>query len=89
MAVLVVPSSLRRYTDQRSRLTLPANTIQEVLELFAKGSSDLRNHLFSGAGLRKFVVVCKNGCDIRLLEGLSTELDESDEVQIVASVAGG
>jgi adenylyltransferase/sulfurtransferase len=59
------------------------------LERFAEGSAELRNHLFSGNALRKFVVVCKNGQDIRLLDGLSTHLGGADEVQIIASVAGG
>ena len=89
MAVLKVPSSLRRYTNQQSRMTLPAHTIQEALEGFAAGSAELHNHLFSGTTLRKFVVICKNGQDIRLLDGLATSLDSADEVQIFASVAGG
>jgi len=89
MAVLKVPSSLRRYTNQQSRLDLSASTIQEALDHFSASSAELRNHLFSGATLRKFVVICKNGQDIRLLDGLSTPLDSADEVQIFASVAGG
>ena len=89
MAVLVVPSSLRRYTDQRSRVTLAAQTVEEMLKRFSESSQELHNHLFAGHSLRKFVVVCKNGHDIRLLEGLSTPLADTDEVQIVASVAGG
>lgn len=89
MPVLIVPSSLRRYSNQQSRITLPARTIEEALERFAEGSSELRNLLFSGKNLRKFVVVCKNGQDVRLLDGLSTSVSGTDEVQIVASVAGG
>ncbi len=89
MAVLVIPSSLRRYTDQRSRVTLAAGTVEEMLKRFAESSHELRNHLFAGDALRKFVVVCKNGHDIRLLDGLATPVADTDEVQIVASVAGG
>lgn len=89
MAVLVVPSSLRRYTDQQSQITLAASTVEEALERFAERSSDLRNHLFSGLALRKFVVVCMNGQDIRLLRGMSTPVADTDEVRIIASVAGG
>ncbi|MEO5660944.1 MAG: MoaD/ThiS family protein [Polaromonas sp.] len=89
MAVLIVPSSLRRYSNGQSRITLAAKTIEEALERFAEESSELRNHLFSGNALRKFVVVCKNNQDIRLLDGLATAIHGTDEVQIVASVAGG
>lgn len=89
MAFLLVPSSLRRYTQQQSRVEMQANTVDEALQRFSSGSADLRNHLFSGTALRKFVVVCKNGQDIRLLDGLQTSLSDSDELRIVASVAGG
>lgn len=89
MAVLMVPSSLRRYTQQESRITLSANSIDEALKRFSEGSCELRNHLFSGQALRKFIVVCKNGQDIRLLQGLQTPVSDADEVQIIASVAGG
>lgn len=89
MAVILVPSSLRRYSDQQSRLVLSASTIEEALERFAARSNDLRNHLFMGNKLRRFVVICKNGQDIRLLDGLATPIAANDEVQIIASVAGG
>ena len=89
MAVLMVPSSLRRYTNQQSRITLSASSIEEALRRFSEDSSELRNHLFSGQALRKFIVVCKNGQDIRLLDGLKTLVADADEVQIIASVAGG
>ena len=89
MAVLMVPSSLRRYTNQQSRITLSVSSIEEALKHFSEDSSELRNHLFSGQALRKFIVVCKNGQDIRLLDGLQTPVSDADEVQIIASVAGG
>ena len=89
MAVLMVPSSLRRYTNQQSRITLSVTSIDDALKRFSEHSSELRNHLFSGQALRKFIVVCKNGQDIRLLDGLQTPVSDADEVQIIASVAGG
>ena len=89
MAVLMVPSSLRRYTNQQSRITLSVTSIDDALKRFSEGSSELRNHLFSGQVLRKFIVVCKNGQDIRLLDGLQTPVSDADEVQIISSVASG
>jgi molybdopterin synthase sulfur carrier subunit len=89
MAVLFIPSSLRRYTNEESKVVFPATNIAEILERFVSLSAELRNHLFTGSVLRKFVVVCKNGQDIRLLDGLHTPVDDQDEVRIVASVAGG
>jgi molybdopterin synthase sulfur carrier subunit len=89
MAVLMVPSSLRRYTNQQSRITLSGASIEESLKRFSQDSCELRNHLFSGEALRNFIVVFKNGQDIRLLDGLQTSVNDADEVQIISSVAGG
>ena len=89
MTTLIVPSSLRRYSSQQARLTLAANTVDELLQTFVHDSSELRNFLFSGKTLRKFVIVSKNGKDIRLLDGLTTPVGAADEVHIIAGVAGG
>jgi molybdopterin converting factor small subunit len=89
LAVILIPSSLRRYSDQQSRLSVSARTIAEALARFAERSQDLQNHLFAGKTLRNFVVVSKNGKDIRLLNGMETPIEDADEVQIIASVAGG
>ncbi|MDB5885681.1 MAG: hypothetical protein JWR74_1852 [Polaromonas sp.] len=89
MAILIVPSALRRYSNQQARISLMANTVQELLERFTNESSELRNFIFSGSTLRKFVIVSKNGQDIRLLDGLLTPVGASDEVHVVAGVAGG
>lgn len=89
MTTLIVPSSLRQYSNQEARLTLTASSIDELLEQFIHESSELRNFLFSGKALRKFVIISKNGRDIRLLDGLLTSVGATDEVHIIAGVAGG
>lgn len=89
MPVVLVPSSLRRYTDQQSRIPVAGETIASTLDNFVGESPELRNHIFNGAGLRSFVVVCKNGQDVRLLDGLATPVAANDEVRILASIAGG
>ena len=49
----------------------------------------MRGHLFTANRLRPFVMVFKNGQDIRLLNGLDTPVDGKDEIRILASIAGG
>ena len=50
---------------------------------------EMRGHLFTANRLRPFVMVFKNGQDIRLLNGLDTPVDGKDEIRILASIAGG
>ena len=89
MAVILVPSSLRRYTAQHVRLTVEGETVASVLDSLTRTAPEMRSHLFAGEKLRPFVVVSRNGQDIRLLQGLETPVGEQDEVRILASIAGG
>ena len=51
---------------------------------------ELRERISDGdGGLRRFVNVYLRGEDIRFLDGLDTEVGESDEVTILPAVAGG
>jgi molybdopterin converting factor small subunit len=89
MAIVVVPSSLRRYTDQQARLSVAGPTVSAILDSLVDAKPDMRNHLFASGQLRQFVVVSKNGQDIRLLQGLETLVVDGDEIRILASIAGG
>jgi molybdopterin converting factor small subunit len=89
MAVVVVPSSLRRYTDQQARLSVAGPTVSAILDNLVETRPDMRGHLFASGQLRHFVVVSKNGQDVRLLQGLETPVIDGDEIRILASIAGG
>jgi molybdopterin synthase sulfur carrier subunit len=89
MPVVLVPSSLRRYTEQQSRVTIAGNTVSAILKNLTETASEMRSHLFASDKLRHFVVISKNGQDIRLLQGLETPVDSADEIRILASIAGG
>lgn len=89
MPVIQIPSSLRRYTDQRARVTAMGGTVSAALDDLARTAPEMRSHLFTAGGLRPFVVVSKNGMDIRQLQGLETPVRDGDEIRILASIAGG
>jgi molybdopterin converting factor small subunit len=89
MPVVVVPSSLRRYTDKQARLTVPGQTVSAILANLVGDRPEMRSHIFASGQLRQFVVVSKNGQDIRLLQGLDTPVLGGDEIRILASIAGG
>ena len=89
MPVILVPSSLRRYTGQQAQVTVEGDTVQSVLDHLVDGLPEMRGHLFTANRLRPFVMVFKNGQDIRLLNGLDTPVDGKDEIRILASIAGG
>ncbi|MEA2630761.1 MAG: sulfur-carrier protein, partial [Chloroflexota bacterium] len=49
----------------------------------------LRDRIFEGGELRRFVNVYVNNEDIRYLDDLATAVADKDEVSIIPAVAGG
>ncbi len=90
MAYVVIPSALRGFTQQQSRLEVTGNTVGEVLTHLTQRYPDLRRHLLTEQGqLRKFVNVFVGEEDIRHLQQEATPVADSDEISIVPAVAGG
>lgn len=69
----------------RNRFELEAKTVEDALR--ALPVSDL---VFDERGeLRPLVNVYVDGIDAREREGLATKLDGSEEIRLVAAIAGG
>ena len=69
----------------RNRFELEAETVEDALR--ALPVSDL---VFDECGeLRPLVNVYVDGIDAREREGLATKLDGSEEIRLVAAIAGG
>ncbi len=62
---------------------------REILEQLGTEHPALRERLFDGDELRRFVNVYVNNEDIRYLDDLATPVAENDEVSIIPAVAGG
>ena len=91
MAVKVkLPTQLRDAAGGATSTSVEAGTVGEALEALYTEHGELRGRLADGGGgLRRFVNVYVGGEDIRFLDGLETEVGESDEVTILPAVAGG
>lgn len=91
MAITVmIPTALRRYTDERESLSLDGRTVREVLATLTRQFPELAKHLFTEDGrLRNFVNIYLNEEDIRYLKDLETPVTPGDQISIVPSVAGG
>ena len=85
MAVVILPSMLAAEAGGRNRFELEAKTVEDALR--ALPVSDL---VFDERGeLRPLVNVYVDGIDAREREGLATKLDGSEEIRLVAAIAGG
>jgi MoaD family protein len=90
MSVTVkIPAQLRSAAGGESEVEVEGATVGEALDAVFDLHAGLRERITEDGGLRRFVNVYVSGEDIRFKDGLDTELDEGDEVQILPAVAGG
>ncbi len=89
MPVVRIPTPLRPHAAGLDSVDAPGATVGEVLGQVFERYPALKERLFDGAELRRFVNVYVNNEDIRYLEDLDTVVEPKDEVSIIPAVAGG
>lgn len=89
MTSIKIPTPLRAYTNEQAQIDVKGSTVGQALNDLTEQYPDLRQHLFNGAELRNFVNVFLGEEDVRFLDGLNTEISESDNLRIIPSIAGG
>ena len=90
MAVVRIPSPLRRYTDGQSKVTVSGATISEVIDSLEANYPGVKSRICDEGGqIKRYVNVFVNEDEIRTLNGADSNVDEKDEVSIVPAMAGG
>ncbi len=86
-----IPTPLRAYTGGQETVTVSGGTVNAVFQQLVATFPELRQHLFTNEGkLRSFVNVYLNDDDIRYLDNKEeTAVNDSDELTIIPSIAGG
>lgn len=90
MATILIPTPLRKYTDNQSKVSIQGADISGVINNLVSTHPEIRKHLLDGAGgVRSFVNVFVGQDDIRSLNNLQTDVGEFSVVSIVPAIAGG
>ena len=90
MATVRIPSPLRRYTDNQSKVQSNGATITELIEDLDNQYPGVKSRLCDDSGqIKRYVNIFVNGEEIRTLQGSETTVTESDEVSIIPAMAGG
>lgn len=84
-----IPTPLRPHAGGHDVVAAEGATVGEVLGHLGTQYPALRDRIFEGAELRRFVNVYVNNEDIRYLDDLTTPVADKDEVSIIPAVAGG
>ncbi len=90
MAKILIPTALRQFTEGSDAVEVSGGTVGEALADLTARYPNIKKNIFTDAGkLRSFVNVYVNDEDIRYLDKDETELEGSETVSIVPSIAGG
>ena len=90
MPVLKVGPLMRYYIDNQPEAVVSGATVSDALNNAVTQYPALKFHLFDSAGkIRRHINIFVNKQNIRELNGLETQLNENDQVMLMASISGG
>jgi len=88
--IVLIPTPLRGFTAGQDTVSLPGETVGQVLGGLVATHAGLKRHLLQDDGrLRSFVNLYLNETDIRHLSSTATPVRPGDVLTIVPSIAGG
>jgi MoaD family protein len=90
MPLVKIPPVLRPSVSGKSEVDVDGATVGEVLRGLAERYPDTGDQLLSDEGeLNRYVNVYVNDEDVRVQQGLETEVGQADTVVILPAMAGG
>lgn len=90
MATVIIPTPLRKFTNQTAKVQIEAGTIAEVIDRITIDFPELKKHLLDQqGGIRSFVNIFTGDEDIRDLQKEKTPVNNSTVISIVPAIAGG
>jgi molybdopterin converting factor small subunit len=90
MATVIIPTPLRKFTNNESTLKVSATDIDGTVQELTLNFPDLKKHLLDEHGhIRSFVNIFVGNEDIRNLLQERTLVEENSIISIVPAIAGG
>lgn len=85
-----LPGVVASWTDGASAVTMPAGTVQTVLEQLVSQHPQLGGRVMDEDGtVPRWINVFIDGADVRTLDGLATPVSPGAVMTVVPAVAGG
>lgn len=90
MAKIVIPTPLRKFTDQQREYETQASTVRESLEDLAEAYPDIEENIMDEEGeIRSYVRIYIGDDEIGELQDGDTPVEEDTVISIVPAIAGG
>ncbi len=90
MAKIVIPTPLRKFTDQQREYETDASTVKESLVKLTEAYPELEENLLDENGeVRSYVRIYIGDDEIGELQNGETPVEEDTVISIVPAIAGG
>ena len=90
MATVIIPTPLRKFTNNTAKIDINASTIEETVQELTVNFPDLKKHLLDEKGqIRSFINIFVGDNDIRDLQQEKTAVRNDTLISIVPAIAGG
>ena len=90
MATVIIPTPLRKFTNNTAKVDINASTIEETVQELTLNFPDLKKHLLDEKGqIRSFINIFVGDSDIRDLQQEKTTVTSDTTISIVPAIAGG
>lgn len=90
MSKLIIPTPLRKFTDNQGTFESNGTTVREVIQELVQQYEGLKKHILDdGGNIRSFVRIYVGDEDIKALNNDLTPVQQQDIVSIIPAIAGG
>jgi molybdopterin/thiamine biosynthesis adenylyltransferase/rhodanese-related sulfurtransferase/molybdopterin converting factor small subunit len=90
MATVIIPTPLRKFTNNTAKLVVKAGTVEDTVQELTLNFPDLKKHLLDEGGhIRSYVNIFVGNDDIRNLQQEKTAVKEDTVISIIPAIAGG
>ena len=90
MPSVLIPTPLRKLTNDLAEVSTAGGNVGEIIENLDKAFPGVKERIYDETGeVRRFILIHVNGEDIRFLDGVKTAVADRDEVSITPALAGG
>ena len=90
MAKLIIPTPLRKFTNNQSSIETNGKTVLEAVTQLTETYPELKEHLFDeNENIRSFVRIYVGDEDIKKLDRENTKVSSGDTISIIPAIAGG
>ena len=90
MATVIIPSPLRKFTDNAAKITVMGNKVSDIIQELTTNFPDLKKHVINADGrIASFIYIFGDDNVIRSLEQEQTMVKENSTISIIPAIAGG